>query len=279
MARVKRTSDLRMLAVGLDHPEGVAVGMDGHLYAGGEAGQVYRIDVSSGEFEQIADTGGFVLGVALDAAGAIYVCDAGRAAVLRIGTDGAVETYCERSSDGALMIPNWLAFAPDGSLLFSDSGTEGFELHDGRVVRVPPGGGDGETLELGRPVHFPNGLAVQDDGSFYLVETFTPRLSRFTDAGLETLLEFPDSAPDGVALTADGGLVISFYYPYRLMHLPAGATEAELLLDDAAGLSLPNPTNVAFYGPEMRTLAIAAHGGQFLAALDVPFAGAPLHRP
>lgn len=277
---MKAVSDLRTLAYGLDHPEGVAAGPDGALYAGGEAGQVYRVDPASGDIEQIADTGGFVLGVALDAAGTIYVCDAGRAAVLRIGTDGAVDTYCERTSDGALMVPNWLAFEPDGSLLFSDSGTEGFELHDGRVVRVPPGGGDGETLELGRPVHFPNGLAVQDDGSFYLVETFTPRLSRYTPgSGLETLIDFPSSAPDGLALTADGGLVISFYYPYRLMYLPAGATEAEMLLDDAQGLSMPNPTNVAFYGEDMRTLAIVAHGGMFLTSLEVPFAGKPLNRP
>jgi gluconolactonase len=276
---LRATADLRTIAVGLDHPEGVAFGPDGMLYAGGEAGQVYRVDPASGTVDQIADTDGYVLGVALDAAGAIYVCDAIHAAILRVGTDGIVERYCERTSDGPLKIPNWLAFATDGALIFSDSGTEGFDVMDGRIVVVPPGGGDGRTLELNRPLHFPNGLAVDRAGVIYFVETFTPRLSRVVDGRIETLLELPRSAPDGVALTADGGLVISCYYPYRVLHLPLGATAPEVLLEDEVGLSLPNPTNVAFFGSGLETLAIAAHGGQFLAALDVPFSGAPLHRP
>jgi hypothetical protein len=31
------------VVTGLDHPEGIAVGLDGSLVAGGEAGQLYRI--------------------------------------------------------------------------------------------------------------------------------------------------------------------------------------------------------------------------------------------
>ena len=89
-------NDLRRLAEGLDHPEGVAVGADGMLYAGGEAGQIYRVDPSSGGFAQIASTGGFVLGLCLDAAGFIYACDAARAAIVRIDPgSGDVETFCD----------------------------------------------------------------------------------------------------------------------------------------------------------------------------------------
>lgn len=62
--------DLRVLAQGLDHPEGVATGPDGMIYAGGEAGQVYRIDPDSGQVDEVANTGGFVLGLCHDAAGA-----------------------------------------------------------------------------------------------------------------------------------------------------------------------------------------------------------------
>jgi hypothetical protein len=43
---------------GLDHPEGVALGPDGKVYAGGEGGQVYRIDYASRHVETYADTGG-----------------------------------------------------------------------------------------------------------------------------------------------------------------------------------------------------------------------------
>ena len=41
--------DVRTLATGLDHPEGIALGQDSLLYAGGEAGQVYRVDPTKGE--------------------------------------------------------------------------------------------------------------------------------------------------------------------------------------------------------------------------------------
>jgi gluconolactonase len=273
------TRDLRVLAHGLDHPEGVAEGPDGMLYAGGEAGQVYRVDPSSGDVEQIADTEGFVLGVALDAAGAIYLCDAGRAAILRVGTDGAVDVYCDRSSGSALAVPNWLAFEADGSLLFTDSGTEDFDTYDGRIVRVPAGGGEGETLAPDTPINFPNGLAVDLDGSAYFLETFTPRLSRLRDGQVEKILDMPGTAPDGLALTSDGGLVISCYYPYRLYYLPPGSTEPQVLLDDEVGLSMPNPTNTAFFGPDRSTLAITGHGGHFLTSLETSFTGAPLHRP
>ena len=35
---------------GLDHPEGIAAGKDGEAYAGGEDGQVYKIDTKTRTF-------------------------------------------------------------------------------------------------------------------------------------------------------------------------------------------------------------------------------------
>src|SRR4051794_7353833 len=100
-------SDVRTLATGLDHPEGVALGPDGRLYAGGEAGQLYRVDADSGDVEQIAASdGGFMLGLCLDAAGAVYVCDAGRGAVLRLDACGRLEPWCEAAGGTRLTYPN-----------------------------------------------------------------------------------------------------------------------------------------------------------------------------
>ncbi len=36
-------SNFAAFADGLDHPEGVAWGLDGNVYAGAEAGQIYRV--------------------------------------------------------------------------------------------------------------------------------------------------------------------------------------------------------------------------------------------
>ena len=272
------TAQLRTVASGLDHPEGVATGPDGLLYAGGEAGQVYRIDPFTGSVEQIADTGGFVLGLALDAAGRVYACDSGRAEIVRVDpATGAVESYCASAGGRALTTPNWPAFAPDGSLIVSDSGSEDLSVRDGRLLRVPRGGGDAEVFDL-PPLHFPNGLTVDAHGIVHVLESFSPRLVTIRDDTISVVAEFPDTIPDGVALTADGGFVVSCYYPYRLFHVHVGG-RVEILLEDRTGILLQMPTNVSFFGDGLRQLAIAALGGWTITAIELPFAGAPLHYP
>ena len=79
------------IATGLDHPECVSRGPDGALYAGGEAGQIYRID-GDGSVRELASTGGFIYGVTLDGSGNVYACDYGNASVKRISPNGDVTT-------------------------------------------------------------------------------------------------------------------------------------------------------------------------------------------
>jgi gluconolactonase len=270
---------VRTIATGLDHPEGVSVAPDGMLSAGGEAGQVYRIDPSTGAVEQIAHLeGGFVLGLCHDASGATYLCDAGNAAVWRIAADGSADRWCESAAGSPFVCPNWLAFAADGSLYVSDSGPEDPSVAGGRIVRIPPGGGDGEVLDL-PPLFFPNGLAVGPDGTLVLLESFRPRLSVLRESGLEILCELPGTVPDGVAFDAAGGYVVSCYYPYHVYRVPPGGGAAQLLLDDATGTRFPMPTNVCFHGDGLAKLAIASLGGHGLCSVEPPIAGAPLHYP
>lgn len=206
-------SALRTLASGLDHPEGVALGPDGMLYARGEAGQVYRVDPRLGGNEQIADTGGSALGVCLDGCGAIYVCDARNRAVMRIDPASAcADRWCESAAGRPIVLPNWAAFAPDGSLRLSDSGTESLAVQDGRLLRVPPGGGDADVIEI-EPLHFPNGLCIGPDARVHWVESFTPRLRTLGSSGPELLVDLSGVVPDGIALDRDGGLLIACYYP------------------------------------------------------------------
>src|SRR5437764_1427040 len=92
--------DLTVVVDGLDHPEGVATGPHGELYAGGELGQVYRIDRGAGSFEQVADCGGFLLGLAVDgAAGAKQVVAALPGTVpdgVCVDTTGRAYVFCYR---------------------------------------------------------------------------------------------------------------------------------------------------------------------------------------
>lgn len=270
-------TQLSALASGLDHPEGVALGPDGLLYAGGEAGQVYRLDLAGGH-EQIADTGGSLLGLCLDAAGSIFACDPGNQAVMRVdaGT-GAVDRWCESAGGDPLTVPNWGAFAADGALWLTDSGTEALEAVDGRLLRVPPDGGDADVIDL-EPLHFPNGLCIGPDGRVCWLESFTPRLRRLAEDGPELMADLPGVVPDGVALHADGSYTVACYYPFRLLHVGAGG-QVDLLLDDPRGIHMPMPTNVAFFGDGLERMAVACLGGTQILELPAHSPGAPLIYP
>ncbi|MSW30993.1 MAG: hypothetical protein F2848_02605, partial [Actinobacteria bacterium] len=69
---------MKIFASDLDHPEGLAWSPSGWVAAGGEAGQVYRINPATGEATEIANTGGFILGMAFDGEENLYLCDMGR---------------------------------------------------------------------------------------------------------------------------------------------------------------------------------------------------------
>ena len=152
------------IAGGLDHPEGVAWDPSGKVIAGGEAGQVYRIALD-GSIEQIATTGGFLYGVALDGAGGVYGCDFGNASVARIDPDGGVSVYSTGTPDRPMRVPNFAAFDDEGTLFVTDSGDWGAD--DGAIFRIAPGGETALwTDELPR---YPNGCCLSADGGSLLV--------------------------------------------------------------------------------------------------------------
>src|SRR5262249_17747832 len=69
--------DLTVFAEGLNHSEGVVWNpADGCVYAGGELGEFYRVSLD-GTVERLATTNGWMLGLAVDAAGRVYACDHG----------------------------------------------------------------------------------------------------------------------------------------------------------------------------------------------------------
>src|SRR5213596_2157084 len=69
------TERFEIYANGLDHPECLAFDREGFLWAGGEAGQVYRVSPDR-QVETIAEMGGFCGGVARTPDDAdLFVCN------------------------------------------------------------------------------------------------------------------------------------------------------------------------------------------------------------
>ncbi len=282
MSLLDNDMQVSVLVDGLDHAEGIAWGLDGYAYAGGEAGQVYRIDVERQEAVQFADTGGFMLGMALDAHHNIYACDAGNKAVMKITQGGVVSVYSSGTEDEPFRVPNYPAFDADGNLYVCDSGD--WHADNGIVYRIKPGG-EAEVWDR-RPKEFPNGLCMGPGGEdvYVAMSVKPPRVDRIrieadgSPGRIETVAEFPSKVPDGVAFDVDGNLYVSMYRPdviYR--RTPDG--HIDILAEDFEGTLIAAPTNIAFCGRNRDVLLSTNLGRWHITRYDAGVAGHPLNYP
>lgn len=268
------------VATGLDHPEGVARGPDGDLYAGGEAGQIYRIH-ADGSVRELASTGGFIYGVTLDGSGNVYACDFGNASVKRISPNGDVTTYTSGTTDRPMRVPNFAAFDDAGALYVTDSGAWGAD--DGVIYRVAPGGST--TVWTDHAPRFPNGCCLDKDGSaLFVVESHGRAIVRIPieDDGAAgkpvAVADLNGSQPDGLALAEDGTMFVGCYRPDRIYRVyPDGG--ADVVAEDPDGVVLNQPANVAFAGEDLQRLVVSSLGGWNLLAADAGVRGLPLRYP
>jgi gluconolactonase len=274
------TASFVTVATDLDHPEGVTSGPDGRLYAGGEAGQIYRIE-ADGSVREIASTGGFIYGVTLDAGGNVYACDFGNASLVRISSAGAVTTYSTGTREHPMCVPNFSAFDGDGNLYVTDSGEWGDD--DGVIYRVA---NDGTTAVWSdRAPRFPNGCCLDAEGrTLLVVESRGRAIVRIPirDDGSagepQRVADLTGSQPDGIALARDGTMFVGCYRPdviYRVS--PNGAFE--VFAEDPDGVILNQPTNVAFTGEGLDRLVVSSLGGWSLVAADAGVRGLALRYP
>jgi gluconolactonase len=264
---------------GLDHAEGVAWAPDGFIYAGGEGGQIYRAS-PDGDLDELCTTGGFILGIALDGRGRIYACDYTSRTVVRVH-GSTVHTFSAGPSDRPFRLPNFLAFADDGTLYVTDSG--GRFAREGSIVRIDPSGA-AETWSTALPA-FPNGCCLDAGGTrLYVLETDTASLHAVPilddgSAGDPVLVaELTGTVPDGIACAADGSVYVSCYRPDGIYRVGPGG-DVEVVAQDPLGWIFSGPTNIAFGGPDLSRVVTANLAQRHLTIGDVGARGLPLHYP
>ncbi|MGB7161462.1 MAG: SMP-30/gluconolactonase/LRE family protein [Tepidisphaeraceae bacterium] len=235
-----------VFATGLDHPECVAFDRDGFLWAGGEAGQVYRID-RAGKVETIATLGGFTGGIAFSPSDELFVCNPS-VGIAHVRRDGTHRVFASQARHHKLLTPNFPVFDSAGNLYVTDSGN--WRKHNGYLLRFDASGNG--TVVAG-PFGYANGLALSaDERRLFMVESDGNRVLRFDTDDFQHEVHANDVGrmPDGLALDASGNLYVSCYASDDI-HRVSPDGRKTLFAHDPFAILLSRPTNMAFDGEWM----------------------------
>ena len=271
-------NDLHIWADGLDHPECVAIHPDGSVWAGGEAGQIYRIS-TDGEIELFISTGGFVLGLAFSPEGWLAICDLKKKVVWRLDlTTRSLTVFADGAGDIMFQTPNFPVFDSKGNLYVSDSGE--FRKENGCIYKFSVDG-KREIWQRG-PFSFTNGMALSaQEDILYVVSTWLPGVEAIQilpngSAGeRKVVVQIPETCPDVIAIDQQGNLLISCYAPNTIYCLDKKGL-LTTLVHDWESHTICNPTNIAFGGPENCDLFIANLGRWHIAKLSLEIPGLQL---
>jgi gluconolactonase len=248
-----------IFANNLDHPECLAFDHEGLLWAGGEAGQVYRID-RKGNPQTICTLGSFNGGIAFNRDGDLIVCNPAMGLV-RVSPNGKHEVFATHAGNHKMICPNYPAFDSRGNLYVSDSGQ--WRKQNGFLLRFDPAG---KGKVIAGPFGYANGLAITADEKFlFMVESNTDRVFRFSlhengSVGeAEVYAENVGALPDGLALDAAGNLYASCYASDDVHRIsPSG--DKKLFAWDRYAILLSRPTNMAFGGEKFDEMYVANLG-------------------
>ena len=262
---------VRIFAEGLDHPECVTVGADGTVWAGGEAGQIYRISANGSRVDEVARVdGGFILGLAIHPDGAwLAACDLKNRCVWRIDArSGRAKLLASRAGRHRIVIPNSVCFDRSQRLFLSESGLP--KQRNGKLLTFDADG-RGEVWHEG-PFDFANGIALgPQERHLYVVESFSPGVLRVpiradgTAGKAERIVRLPRTIPDGLAFSPGGQLHVTCYTPARIYRIQNG--RAQVLVDDWETHLLAFPTNIAF--ASATRLLVANLGRWHISVIDL----------
>ncbi|MGB9606039.1 MAG: hypothetical protein ACPL88_09205, partial [Bryobacteraceae bacterium] len=224
-------------------PECVARDAAGNLYIADPADHRVRKIAATGIITTVAGDGqpGFSgdggpasqarldspYGLAMDAAGNLYIADYGNGRVRRVSPDGIIRTVAGGGTGDAtaagrsatavrLVGPRNLAVDAAGNLYVSD-------FRDHRIYRVAPGGAIELLAGTGTPgmqgnggpaiyaeLSYPAGLALDRAGNLYIADSGNRRVRRLAAGVLSTLnVPLTLELPTGLAFDATGNLYIA----------------------------------------------------------------------
>lgn len=258
--------------------EGPSFDRDGNLYIVDiPYGRIFRIS-PAGEFTLVAEYDGEPNGLKIAKDGRIVITDYRHGLMLLDPASGKVSSLLERRWSERFKGVNDLVFAKNGDIYFTDQGQTGMHDPTGRVYRLRV---DGTLDLLVNNVPSPNGLVLNGaEHILYVAATRGNNVWRVplmpdgtvSKVGIFVQLSGSLGGPDGMAMDLDDNLVIA--------HAGLGSVwvfsrmgEPLYRVKSCAGLAT---TNVAYGGPDNKTLYITESETGSILQARMPVAGRPM---
>jgi gluconolactonase len=231
-------------------------------------------------------------GMVYDADGNLLVCEHVTSSLVRERPDGTRETLASHFRGKELNSPNDVITRSDGTIYFSDPwfgrmpvfGIErerdlGFQA----VYRIAPGGGDPELAVAEDEFEMPNGLCFSPDESLLYINDTPRALIRVYDVADEGSLSngrlffdeigsgvIEQGIPDGMKCDERGNIWVTG---------PGGVWIISARGEHLGVLEVPENTgNLAWGGPDWRTLFIPSSTSVYRIQTKVASARLPYHR-
>ncbi|NOT61416.1 MAG: hypothetical protein HOP19_14455, partial [Acidobacteria bacterium] len=226
-------------------------------------------------------------GVAIDAAGNLFIADTGNHCIRKVAPDGTITTVAGNglaglSGDGGpgrsatLNSPTGLALDGSGNLFIADTGNHRIrKLTAVGMISTVAGSlagfaGDGGPATTAR-LAFPNGLTFDASGNLLIADTSNNRIRKVTPAGVISTLpltsaDFPLAFPVAVAVDASGALYLANRNASQVLRAGSDNT-LTLYLGGSGGFSGSEYSvfNALYTTTTPTGLAIARNGEVFVA--------------
>ncbi|QJD94269.1 gluconolaconase [Duganella dendranthematis] len=279
-------------------PFGVVLDAQGNLYVadGGDNNSIRKIDLNGISTTLAGSTEGYAegpataaafntpSGLAIDAAGNLYVADTGNNAIRKIKPDGTVSTLAgdglAGSKDGkgaAAQFNGPVGVAVDGAGVVYVADTYNDRIRriapDGTVSTLAGGKRAGMADGAGEQALFdtPTGIALGPTGELYIADTSNHAIRKLgKDGNVSTIAEAKDDerdsllrSPVGIAVTKDGFLYIASSAHGRVAQItPQGQVAALQDVDHPAQPGYGADGSVRLYSP--RGIAVFKDGTLFV---------------
>jgi len=247
--------------------EGPAVDAAGNLFVVnfGKPGTIGRLAAGASTSEKYIDLPDGSVGVSLRFArdGAMYIADYKRHTIYTLAPESREPAVWFQSD--AMSQPNDLTIARDGTLYASDPDWKGRSGRIWRIAKTADGTVQGMPMTAPRAMGTTNGIDLSPDGrTLYVGESNSGQVWSYTIAGPaltnpRLLATFEPNTIDGLRTDVAGRLLIARILKGEIAIVaPTGKPIR------AVALNGKEPTNLAFGGPDGKTVYVTQRQGGYI---------------